>query len=300
VDILGVDLNLLGPLIALLEERHVSRAAERAHMSQPAMSRTLSKLRIVFDDELLVRAPGGYRLTPRAERLQRELAVTVPQLEGLFSEQPFDPFNAVDNFHVAGTDYLLSVVGPGLVRHVRSNSPGSTLRFDAWRETVYDDLERGALDLVFAGGAVPSPFRSEHLFEDRYVCLLSTDHPLHAVDRLSLKDYLDCDHVVVDIAGGRQGAVDVRLEALGHQRRASVIVPYHAFAAGAIRETNLVATLPRRFVDGLVEIPSQVVIEAPAAIGPVSFSTAWHPRLDNDPAHCWLRETVRATANQNS
>jgi DNA-binding transcriptional LysR family regulator len=183
------------------------------------------------------------------------------------------------------------------VRHVRNQSPGSTLRFDGWHETVYQDLERGALDLVFTGGTVPSPFRSEHLFEDHYVCLLSADHPLHAVDKLSLRDYLGCDHVVVDIAGGRQGAVDVRLEALGHQRRASVIVPYHVFAAGAIHETHLVATLPRRFVNGLAENFSQVAIEAPAAIGPVSFSMAWHPRLDNDPAHCWLRETIRETIN---
>jgi Bacterial regulatory helix-turn-helix protein, lysR family len=79
MNIEGVDLNLLGPLAALLEERHVSRAAERQHMSQPAMSRALRELRIVFDDELLVRSAGAYQLTPRAERLQRELAETLPR-----------------------------------------------------------------------------------------------------------------------------------------------------------------------------------------------------------------------------
>lgn len=124
MDIPGIDLNLLGPLIALLEERHVSRAAERAHMSQPAMSRTLRKLRVIFDDELLLRAPGGYRLTPRAERLQRELAVALPQIEGLFSEELFDPFRALQNFRLAGNDYLLSVVGRVLCGTCATNRQG--------------------------------------------------------------------------------------------------------------------------------------------------------------------------------
>jgi DNA-binding transcriptional LysR family regulator len=93
-DLRGIDLNLLMPLQALLRERHVSRAAEHVAMSQPAMSRALRTLRAVFDDELLVRGPGGYRLTPRAERLQRDLAATLPRLENLLSEATFNPQDA--------------------------------------------------------------------------------------------------------------------------------------------------------------------------------------------------------------
>src|SRR5580692_2221921 len=106
VDYLGrVDLNLLAPLAALLEERHVSRAADRVGVTQPAMSHALRRLRALLDDEILVRAAGGYVLTPRAQRLQRQLAVIVPGLESLFAPETFDPGQAAERFHVAGTDY---------------------------------------------------------------------------------------------------------------------------------------------------------------------------------------------------
>jgi DNA-binding transcriptional LysR family regulator len=295
MNIEGIDLNLLGPLAALLEERHVSRAAEREHMGQPAMSRALRQLRAVFDDELLVRASGAYRLTPRAERLQRELAETLPRLHSLFSDEPFDPRNAAHTFRLASSDYLLSVIAPPMLRRVLARSPGSTLRFEGWSETVYFDAERGALDLVFTGGAAPPPLRSEPLFEETYSCLLSADHPLAQTDQPTLDAYLDCDHVIVNIFEARQGAIDIRLGALGRARRANVTVPYHALAAAVVEGTNLIATLPNRLLDGLTISTTLTVIPTPLEIGPISFSMAWHPRLDNDPAQQWLRETIRST-----
>jgi DNA-binding transcriptional LysR family regulator len=295
-DIPGVDLNLLGPLAALLRERHVSRAAERAHMSQPAMSRALAALRRVFGDELLVRGGGGYGLTPRAERLQRDLAAMLPQLESLFTGTPYNPLTADHAFRLAGTDYVLSVIGPPLVRRVLTQSPAVTLHFGGWHAGVHHDVERGVLDLAFIGGAAPLPLRSEPLFDDRYVCVMSAGHPLAAAGPLTLGDYLACDHVVVDVLAGRQGTVDTRLEALGRPRRASVTVSYHAFAAAAIRGTPLIATLPRRFAGHLAADRTLAVTSAPEEIGTLSFSMAWHPRLDGDPAQRWLRDTARAAA----
>jgi DNA-binding transcriptional LysR family regulator len=294
----GVDLNLLAPLAALLEERHVSRAAERQHMSQPAMSRALRELRAVFDDELLVRTAGAYQLTPRAERLQRELAETLPRLQSLFSIEPFDPRNAGHTFRLASTDFLLSVIAPPLVRQALAQSPSSTFRFDGWSDTVYLDAERGALDIVFtATGAAPPPLWSEPLFEDSYSCVLSAEHPLAGAAEPTLDAYLDCDHVIINIAEGRQGAVDIRLGALGRPRRANVTVPYHALAAAVVQETNLVATLPNRLLDTFTIPRSLSVIPTPAEIAPISFSMAWHPRLDNDPAQRWLRETIRSATS---
>jgi DNA-binding transcriptional LysR family regulator len=297
MNIEGVDLNLLGPLAALLEERHVSRAAERQHMSQPTMSRALRELRIVFDDELLVRSAGAYQLTPRAERLQRELAETLPRLQSLFSVEPFDPRNAGHTFRLASSDFLLSVIAPPLLRQALAQSPGSTFRFDGWSDTVYLDAERGALDIVFTGGAAPPPLRSEPLFEDSYSCLLFAEHPLARAAEPTLDAYLDCDHVIINIAEARQGAVDIRLGALGRSRRANVTVPYHALAAAVVQETNLVATLPNRLLDALTLPTSLSVIPTPAEIAPISFSMAWHPRLDNDPAQRWLRETIRSATS---
>src|SRR6266478_6394118 len=103
----GVDLNLLPPLAALLDERHVTRAAERSGLSQPAMSRALARLRRLLDDQLLVRDGSGYVLTPRAERVQRQLAGLMPQLETLIAAEVFDPAIAEEHYSLAATDYAL-------------------------------------------------------------------------------------------------------------------------------------------------------------------------------------------------
>ena len=169
------------------------------------MSRALRELRAVFDDELLVRSAGAYQLTPRAERLQRELAETLPRLQSLFSIEPFDPRDAGHTFRLASTDFLLSVIAPPLLRQALAQSPGSTFRFDGWSDTVYLDAERGALDIVFTFGAAPPPLRSEPLFEDSFSCLLSSEHPLAKAAKPTLDAYLDCDHVIINIAEGRQG-----------------------------------------------------------------------------------------------
>src|ERR1700758_4357004 len=108
-----VDLNLLPPLMALLEERHVSRAADR-----PAMSRALQRLRRHFGDELLVRGPDGYALTPRAERIRAQLATVVTELNHLFATETFDPATAAQSFRLAVSDYTVSALGPALVRHI--------------------------------------------------------------------------------------------------------------------------------------------------------------------------------------
>jgi len=191
----------------------------------------------------------------------------------------------------------MRTIAPPLLRQALAQSPGSTFRFDGWSDTVYLDAERGALDIVFTFGAAPPPLRSEPLFEDNFSCLLSSEHPLARAAKPTLDAYLDCDHVIINIAEGRQGAVDIRLGALGRPRRANVTVPYNALAAAVVQDTNLIATLPNRLLDALT-IPAPLsVIPAPAEIGPVSFSMASQPRLDNDPAQQWLRETIRSATS---
>jgi DNA-binding transcriptional LysR family regulator len=292
----SVDLNLLGPLNALLEERHVSRAADRLRMSQPAMSRALQRLRATLDDELLVRGPGGYQLTPRAEHIQAELQHALPRLEHVFSGETFDPATAARAFRLAGTDYTISVLSGVLLQQVFEQSPGSTLRFERWHHAVFSDAEHGLIDLLIHGGTAPPPLRSRVLFEEGYACLVASGHRLAQRSGMSLDDYLHCAHIVIDISGGRQGHVDRMLESLGSPRRATLTVPYHAAAASAVAGTSLVATLPAGFAIQHANPGLTAVIPAPDQIGMMDYAMSWHPRLDNDPAHRWLRDTIIATA----
>jgi DNA-binding transcriptional LysR family regulator len=291
-----IDLNLLRPLSALLQERHVSRAAERVKLSQPAMSNALARLRRAFGDELLVRGAHGYQLTPRAERLRQELAAVLPRLDMLLSDQPFDPAAAACTFRMTGTDTIATIFGPTLFRAISALSPDSRLELLPWHDRATDDLGRGLTDLVFRAVAPPAALRSEHLLHGRFVCVVSADHPLADRDRLSLEEYLRYRHVAVNLSDGQQPSIDQRLQAMTQQRSVSLGVPYHAVALSALPGTELIATLPAPHAATSAEDHRLRVIAAPPQIEPIDWVMIWHPRTEDDPAHLWLRERVREVA----
>jgi DNA-binding transcriptional LysR family regulator len=290
----NVDLNLLPALLALVEERNISRAAERIGLSQSATSRALQRLRRVLGDDLLVRTARGYRLTPRAERAREQLGSLFPQLDELFFGAAFDPAGLRRTIRVAGSDYATAVVGPGLIRRIGEQAPRATVRFVSWHGDVFDDLGRGDLDLAFFGAQPPGPLHTEELFTDRFVCVVAADHPLAGREALSLDDYLGCRHVVVDVTGGRQPAIDRVLAARGTPRDIASILPFHAVAPQALPGTALVVTLPERLLPSVGGRERLRVLTAPPEIETLSYRMAWHPRVDSDPGHRWLREVVRA------
>ena len=292
----GVDLNLLAPLAALLDERHVSHAAARVGLTQPAMSQALRRLRTTLGDELLVRGPDGYVLTPRAERLQKQLAGVVPQLDEIFAEEPFVPARASERFRLAGTDYTAMVLGPDLSQRLFKASPESSLRLRSWHATVFDDLVRGTLDLVFYGSSPPSHLRTEELFGEHFVCVVDETHPLAASENApSLATYLAYSHVVIEITDGEQAVLDRHLQAVGTPRKVALTVPYHVAAAAAVAGTPLVATLPFRLLSQVKLDDRLRMVPAPAEIERMTYMMVWHPRVEDDPAQRWLRELVRTT-----
>jgi DNA-binding transcriptional LysR family regulator len=294
----NVDLNLLPALAALLEERNISRAAERIGLSQSAMSRALQRLRRVLGDDLLVRAARDYRLTPRAGLIRTQLAVLVPQLDELFSGADFDPASLRRTIRVLGSDYATAVVGPALIRHAGEQAPLATVRFSAWHPGVFDDLALGDLDLAFFGAQPPAPLRTEELFTDRFVCVVAVDHPLAGRASLTLDDYLRCRHVAIDVTAGTQPAIDRVLAARGTPRDVASILPFHAVAPLALPGTRLMVTLPSLLVPSMAGGERLSVVPAPPEIETLSYRMAWHPRVDSDPGHRWLREVVRAAAAQ--
>ena len=292
----GIDLNLLPPLAALLEERHVTRAAERSGLSQPAMSRTLARLRRLLDDQLLVRGGSSYLLTPRAERIQRQLADLMPQLGTLFAAEVFDPATAEEHYRLAATDYAQLLFLHEVSRKVNKLSPHSVLRIASPRDAVFDDMLHGRVDLSFYVAAPPAAFRQQLLFEDICVCVMSADHPLAKRKRLTLREYLRCAHVVIDIIDGEQPLIANRLGELGVARRAAVTLPLNLAALATLPGTNMVATLNRRLVERYADDPALAVVAAPVELEPFQYFMFWHPRLDHDTAQQWLRDTIRSVA----
>ena len=292
----GVDLNLLPPLAALLEERHVTRAAQRSGLSQPAMSRTLARLREQFDDQLLIRDGSRYVLTPRAERIQRQLGGLTPQLETLFAAEVFDPAAAEENYRIAATDYALLLFLHQVAREVNKLAPHSALRIESPRDSVFDDVLHGRLDLSFYVAAPPPALHQELLFDDICVCVMSADHPLAKRTRLTLDEYLRCSHLVIDIIDGDQPLIANRLGELGVARGAALTLPLLVGAPAALPDTNFVATLNKRLVDRYTDDPALAVVAAPVELEPFDYFMVWHPRLDHDPAQQWLRDMIRSVA----
>lgn len=292
-----VDLNLLTPLVALLEERQVSRAAARVGLSQPAMSRALQRLRRVLDDPLLVRDPGGFRLTARGEEIYEQLTTVVPLLQNLLAPNEFDPRQSNQPINLAGSDYAVQVFGPDICAAVRTQSPASPVRFHNLRfDGIIDQIRSGAVDIGLYGGNLPTDLHTSVLFVEEFVCVMASDHPLADHTALSLTDFLRYPHVVIDTADGTQTSVDLPLRELDRPRKAAVTVPYHCAAPPLLPGSDLIATLPARLHpawDGNVALRA---VPAPTEVATMPYQMIWNRAFDNDRRHNWVRGVVRAAA----
>jgi DNA-binding transcriptional LysR family regulator len=291
------DLNLLHALFALLEERHVTRAARRCFLSQPAMSRALERLREMFGDELLIRVGREYERTARGERLLRDLESLLPRLELLLKGEQFDPALSEERFRVTMTDHACVVLLPGLARRVAGEAPKSRLEVVPWSDARFKDVEAGRLDLVLDVASAPSSLNSEVLFADVFACVVAASHPVRA-RRFTLHQYLKYPHVVVDVLSGQQTPVDHPLAVLGLKRQVGLVLPYFLPAALAVAQSNMILTTPSRLARKLEKSADVRVVKAPRELVGFKYEMIWHARLTADPAHEWFRNQVRAVAKE--
>jgi DNA-binding transcriptional LysR family regulator len=289
------DLNLLQTLAVLLEERHVTRAAGRCFVSQPAMSRALERLRQTFGDELLIRNGRGYERTARGERLLEELQSFLPRLESLLKGEDFDPALSQARFQIMMTDHACAVVLPDLVRRVTVAAPNSHIEVVSWNDRRFEDIEARRLDLLLDVAGAPAKLESEMLFTDVFVCIVASGHSIRA-RRLTLDQYLRFPHVVVNVLSGEQTPVDRPLRALAQKRQVGLIIPFFAAAVLAVAQSNMILTIPKRLGLKFAKCAPVRLIEAPHEVKGFKYEMIWHPRLTADPVHRWFRDQVRAVA----
>lgn len=291
-NIRSLDLNLLLPAFLLLEERNVSTAAERYLLSQPAMSRSLQRLRRVFGDELLIRTSHGYELTMRGRSLLRDLEQELPRLEQMLAPDAFDPRAARDIFKIAATDYALAVFAPELLKRAGKSAPGVSFEFEAWETGSFADLEHGRHDAVLWINEAPAPLRYDTLYDEEFVCVQPASLP---IEELTLDSYARREHIVVGMEEGRQVHVDKQLMNLGVHRRAAVTVPSFITAIAVAAEVPYLATVPRRLAELHRHDPRLRILQPPPELANYSYILAWHPRSQDDPRHRWLRSLAAQT-----
>ncbi len=292
-----IDLNQLLALQAILEERHITRAAARTSLSQPAMSRVLNRLRAALGDELLVRSGVGYERTPRGDRLLQELAVLLPRLNAVIEGNDFDPFTSQQRFRVTGTDYAAAVIVSGTVRLCRKFAPGVRVEVVGWTEDSYRYVEMGRCDVALGVGSVPTPpkgLKVEVLYHEHFVCLMSADCKFRG-KRFSLDEYLRRPHAVVTTAEGQQTMIDRPLADLGRARNIVLQSPYFMATALNIVDTDLIFTVPMRLALELSRLANFRQVLPPQEIADFPYTMIWHPRLGGDSGQAWFRDQIRAT-----
>ncbi|HYR27523.1 MAG TPA: LysR family transcriptional regulator, partial [Thermoanaerobaculia bacterium] len=286
------DLNLLTVLNVLLAEGNVARAAKRLRLSPSAMSRALARLRKTTGDPLLVRAGRGLVPTPRALELRERVSRLVDEAGAVLRPaERLDLRELVRTFTLRTSDGFVENFGPALLARAAEEAPGVRLRFLQKVDQDSAGLRDGRVDLetgVIAETTGPE-VRTRALFRDRFVGVVRAGHPL--IDgEITAERYAEGRHILVSRRGLDRGLVDEALAALGLERQIVTIVGGFAAAVAIARGTDLVATVPERHTESLrVGMHSFAL---PVAVPEITVSMLWHPRMEADPAHRWLRGIV--------
>jgi DNA-binding transcriptional LysR family regulator len=296
-----VDLNLLVALDVLLAEASVTRAARRLGLSASAMSRTLTRLRTATGDPLLVRAGRGLVPTPHAIALRERVHDLTRDARAMLRP----PAGRVEiaslerTFAIRANEAFIEFFAAPLFTAMHAAAPRARLAFASKPNKDAGPLREGSIDLEIGVIDTLAPeIRTEALFCDRYVGVARADHPLlDDAAPVTPERYAACAHVVASRYGEFDGPVDDALDALGLSREVLVVVPGFPDAIRIARHSDLIALVPRSCLGNAVAgehaAPSGVRhFDLPVATPEFTISAMWHPRMDADPAHRWLRELV--------
>lgn len=299
-DLSTLDLNLLRVFDAVARERHVTRAAQRLNLSQPAVSNALSRLRAALNDELFLRRPGGVEPTELALALAGPVAEVLDRLrDTLAVHAPFDPATSNRVFVIALSEYAEAVLAPPLLERLGREAPGCLLAVRHADRTNWQALlERGEAELAL--GVLPEPpaiFTRVRLLPEGFMTLMRQGHPL-AGGVMTEDRLITFPHLLHSPNGSRDGALDVALATRGKKRRLGAVVAHLSAVPDILARTDMVMTLSGRLAHLLAEARGLVVRESPVEIRHTRLSMIFHRRLESDAGHAWLRRLMLAVARE--
>ncbi len=292
------DLNLLPVFVALMEERNVTRAAERLGITQPALSNALGRLRDMLRDPLFIRERYGMKPTQVAEQLAPAISAALSGIDDLIrDQQDFDPARATRLFTIAPNSYVEYVLMPEIIARLRAEAPGIRLRLIPFGT---DPAEAGAMsgttDMVL-GRMVDPPDNLvvQLLMEDGLACMVRADHP-DIADRMSREQFEHLKHVNVLPPGQLRAGLFQVMDQHGLKREVAVSATHFLAVPEMVAATDYCATLPIRISHRLARDPRLKVVPAPVDFGTFPVQLAWHVRYRHDPAHRWLRALIADVA----
>ncbi|TQV74166.1 LysR family transcriptional regulator [Exilibacterium tricleocarpae] len=279
----SVDLNLLVILDALLDEAHVSRAAEQLSLSQSATSNALERCRLQFNDVLLERKKGRMRLTPRAEALRIPIKNVLADVTRIMVTKELKLTDLKQTVRLSTADQPAALIASQLCEQLHQTAPGIDLIFQPWHgaDAALEALEKGDSDLAISvfytsGTAIcRTP-----LLTEQYVVAMRKDHPL--TDDCTLDNWLSYPHVLISGKGDKQSPLDQQLAKLNKTRKVGVVVPSFLMVPPILAQSNFVAMVPSLCISTMTNSNEFVVTPPPLPVDGFPLHLAWHSRRDRD------------------
>lgn len=291
------DLNLLLALDALLDEGSVIGAARRMNLSPPAMSRTLGRIREALGDPVFVQVGRKLMPTPKALALREQVRAALDQAAQVFAAGAAIDLKSLDRrFNVRATDEFVSVHLGQLLDAMATEMPRATLRFSPEEDDVDDEaLRSGRIDLFISGSRKLGPeIRVQSLFTTTFVGVAREHHPIFD-DEITPERLTRWEHINVSRRGKSAAPIDTALEAHGLRRHVALVVSSPYTALFALQDSDLLLPLPRHLASGALAAGLRIrLFDLPMPLETALLTQAWHPRLEGDPAHQWLRQTIHA------
>lgn len=294
------DMNLLVALDALLDEGSVVGAARRMNLSPAAMSRTLTRIREAIGDPILVRAGRGLVPTPKALALRDQVRDVVEQAALLFrSADEVDMSTLHRRFNVRANDFFVGVYGGHLIDTLDRQAPHCELRFVPEGDGDDEALREGRIDLRISNTRPLTPeVKVQNLFSTTFVGLVRENHPL-LDGEITPERFAGFSHISMSRRGLARGPIDTALNALGLERRVTLIAPSFHAAMFVLPDSDLILPVPKEALLSVTRLGLRLrSFVLPVALPTLMLTQAWHPRYDKDPAHRWLRETLKRCCDE--
>lgn len=294
------DLNLLPTFIALMEERNVTRAAERLGITQPALSNALARLRIMLRDPLFIRERYGIQPTQMALELAPVIASALASLDDvILGQQEFDPAQADRLITIAPNSYVEFVLVPAIVTRLREQAPGIKLRLTPFGTDLAETGVMSGATTMVLGRIIDPPDNLvvQHMMQEGLSCVVRADHP-EVGNSISREQYERMKHVNMLPPGRLRAGLFQMLDRQGLRREVAVSVTHFLAIPEMVAVTDYCATLPNLICRHLARDKRLKVLPAPVDLGTFPVEMAWHVRYRHDPAHRWLRSLIGEVAKE--
>ncbi|WP_246841044.1 LysR family transcriptional regulator [Hahella sp. CCB-MM4] len=286
-------MNLIFVFNAIMTERSITRASDRLGMTQPAVSNIVSRMRLLWNDPMFIKKGRTIEPTAFAKSLWEQVKLPLSDLNNALDVREFHPATSKRKFKIAIRDAVADMVWLELSKQLTEIAPGVDLYAVPYTlEDASNQLREATIDLAVGKlSGHDNSIRSHWLFDSDYVLLMREDHPL-ANKPIQLEDFIQARHLMVSFSGNSSGVVDQTLSEQGHARRVSLTVNHFAIVPELLRNSDMIATIPRIATGGLGYEDGIRQTDLPFKMEPASICLAWHTRDDRDPGSIWMRNLI--------